>query len=108
MGSSGSGPFQAARSLSLLGFDNVSVLTGDGSLGYPPGAPYDVIAVAAGTERVPDALIEQLKVGGRLVIPLGDESMQTLTVITRTEHGPISQAYDACVYVPLRGVAGRP
>jgi protein-L-isoaspartate(D-aspartate) O-methyltransferase len=99
---------RAARTLSTLGFDNVSVQVGDGSLGYAPGAPYDAIVVAAGAARVPHALLEQLKIGGRLVMPLGGESQQTLTVITRTADGMSTREYDACVYVPLRGAAGRP
>jgi protein-L-isoaspartate(D-aspartate) O-methyltransferase len=97
----------AAQTLAALGFTNVSVQTGDGSLGYPPGAPYDAIVVAAGAARVPEALISQLKQGGRLVIPVGDEALQTLSVITRTERGNVTREYDSCVYVPLRGAAGR-
>jgi len=96
----------AQRALSTLGYDNVRVRVGDGSVGYRPFAPYDAIVVAAGAPRVPDELIEQLKVGGRLVIPVGDET-QILSVITRTASGTVTRDYDACVYVPLRGAAGR-
>jgi protein-L-isoaspartate(D-aspartate) O-methyltransferase len=98
---------QAAQTLAALGFTNISVQTGDGSLGYAPGAPYDAIVVAAGAARVPEALISQLRQGGRLVIPVGNEALQTLSVITRTERGHVTQEYDSCVYVPLRGAAGR-
>jgi protein-L-isoaspartate(D-aspartate) O-methyltransferase len=98
---------RAARTLAALGFDNISVQTGDGSLGYPPGAPYDAIVVAAGAPRVPEALVAQLDEGGRLVIPVGDETLQTLSVITHTKQGNVTREYDACVYVPLRGAAGR-
>jgi protein-L-isoaspartate(D-aspartate) O-methyltransferase len=63
--------------------------------------------VAAGAARVPEALISQLRQGGRLVIPVGNEALQTLSVITRTERGHVTQEYDSCVYVPLRGAAGR-
>jgi protein-L-isoaspartate(D-aspartate) O-methyltransferase len=97
----------AAQTLSALGFSNVSVQTGDGSLGYAPDAPYDAIVVAAGAPRVPEALIAQLRPGGRLVIPVGNEALQTLSVITRTERGHVTREYDSCVYVPLRGAAGR-
>jgi protein-L-isoaspartate(D-aspartate) O-methyltransferase len=98
---------RAASTLGALGFDNVSAYAGDGSLGYPACAPYDAIVVAAGAAEVPAALIDQLKLGGRLVIPVGGDTLQTLTVITRTEQGNVSREYDACVYVPLRGAAGR-
>lgn len=97
----------AQRALRSLGYDNVLVRVGDGSIGFPPFAPYDAIVVAAGAPRVPEQLIAQLKVGGRLVIPVGGET-QTLSVITRTESGSVTRDYDACVYVPLRGAAGHP
>jgi protein-L-isoaspartate(D-aspartate) O-methyltransferase len=99
---------RAERTLRKLGFDNVSVLVGDGSLGHAACAPYDAIVVAAGAAQVPEALLEQLALGGRLVMPVGGEAQQTLTVITRTARGTLTREYDACVYVPLRGVAGRP
>jgi protein-L-isoaspartate(D-aspartate) O-methyltransferase len=97
----------AAQTLAALGFSNISVQTGDGSLGYAPGAPYDAIVVAAGAARVPEALVSQLRQGGRLVIPVGNEALQTLSVITRTQRGNVTREYDSCVYVPLRGAAGR-
>jgi protein-L-isoaspartate(D-aspartate) O-methyltransferase len=97
---------RAETVLTELGITNVSVHTGDGSLGYRPDAPYDAILVAAGAPRVPDLLVEQLTLGGRLVIPVGDEARQTLSVVTRTERGPITEEFDRCVYVPLRGAAG--
>ena len=59
------------RPLARNGFDNVHVLHGDGTLGWPEHAPYDAIVVAAGGPRVPEALKSQLKIGGRLVIPVG-------------------------------------
>lgn len=96
----------AQRALASLDYRNVVVRVADGSVGYPPFAPYDAIVVAAGAPRVPEQLIEQLKPGGRLVIPVGGET-QTLSVVTRTESGTVTRDYDACVYVPLRGVAGR-
>jgi protein-L-isoaspartate(D-aspartate) O-methyltransferase len=98
---------RARRTLASLGFDNVEVQVGDGSLGYPPGAPYDAIVVAAGAPNVPQPMIDQLRVGGRLVIPVGEEHLQTLSVITRTADGCETLHFDSCVYVPLRGVAGR-
>jgi protein-L-isoaspartate(D-aspartate) O-methyltransferase len=92
--------------LTALGVDNVVIVTGDGTRGYAERAPYDAIVVAAGAPAVPEALIEQLAPGGRLVIPLGDDTLQKLTVLRKTDHGIDRQAYDGCVYVPLRGSGG--
>jgi protein-L-isoaspartate(D-aspartate) O-methyltransferase len=97
---------QAERILDEQGFDRVSVVVGDGSLGHAALAPYDAIVVAAGAPRVPEQLLTQLKPGGRLVIPVGNETRQVLCVIERTATGSVTSEYDACVYVPLRGVAG--
>jgi protein-L-isoaspartate(D-aspartate) O-methyltransferase len=97
----------AERTLRRLGFDNIEVITGDGSVGYSPAEPYDAIVVAAGAPRVPQQLVDQLRIGGRLVIPVGEEHLQTLTVITRTDSGVRTELHDTCIYVPLRGAAGR-
>jgi protein-L-isoaspartate(D-aspartate) O-methyltransferase len=75
---------QAAETLASQGFHNVHVLQGDGTLGWPEHAPYDAILVAAGGPEVPRSLKEQLKIGGRLVIPVGaDRRLQELLRITR-------------------------
>ena len=98
---------QARGALAALAIDNVRVVTGDGTHGYPEEAPYDAVAVAAGAPGVPPALVEQLKPNGRLVIPLGSGEMQTLALITKREDGSVDRIdYDACVYVPLRGSGG--
>ncbi len=97
---------RARRTLQALGVDNVQVVTGDGTLGYPPQAPYQAILVAAGAPSAPPALLEQLALDGRLVIPLGPDSMQTLTVLYKTAAGIERHRYDDCVYVPLRGGGG--
>lgn len=97
---------RARETLADVGASNVTVVHGDGTRGFAPEAPYDAIVVAAGAPVVPEALTAQLAEGGRLVIPLGDDMMQTLTVLTRTAHGLEEQAYDGCVYVPLRGSGG--
>jgi len=81
------------------------VRIGDGSIGLPEHAPYDCIIVAAGALSVPGQLLEQLKLGGRLIIPVG-QPMQTLTVLTRSANGIVKQEFDQCMYVPLRGAAG--
>jgi protein-L-isoaspartate(D-aspartate) O-methyltransferase len=75
---------QAAQTLARLGFDRVHVTHGDGTLGWPEHAPYDAISVAAGGTGVPEPLLLQLAIGGRLVIPLGPQDEQTLTRIIRT------------------------
>jgi len=96
----------AQRALSKLNYDNVLVRVADGSVGYREHAPYDAIVVAAGAPTVPHQLVDQLRLGGRLVIPVGTRT-QTLSVLTRTRSGVVTKAYDPCVYVPLRGAAGR-
>jgi protein-L-isoaspartate(D-aspartate) O-methyltransferase len=79
---------KAAATLARSGFDNVHVLHGDGTLGWPDHAPYDGIVVAAGGPRVPEALKRQLKIGGRLVMPVGSSrELQELVRVTRVgEH----------------------
>jgi protein-L-isoaspartate(D-aspartate) O-methyltransferase len=97
---------RAAEILRRLEIRNVQVIAADGTHGHPEGAPYDAIVVAAGAASVPPALIEQLAVDGRLVIPIGDDSLQTLTVLHKTQSGLTRHGYDGCVYVPLRGSGG--
>ena len=97
---------RAAEILRRLEIRNVQVIAADGTRGYPEGAPYDAVVVAAGAASVPPALIEQLAIDGRLVIPIGDDSLQTLTVLRKTAGGVTRHGYDGCVYVPLRGSGG--
>ena len=74
----------ARARLRRLGYTNVELLHGDGTRGWPDHAPYDAIAVAAGGPKVPPSLLEQLALGGRLVMPIGsDETTQILVRITR-------------------------
>jgi protein-L-isoaspartate(D-aspartate) O-methyltransferase len=95
----------ARERLARLGFANVHVVCGDGTLGLPEHAPYDAIAVAAGGPKAPPALLSQLAIGGRLVIPIGpDEGSQVLVRITReseTEYG--QEDLGAVLFVPLIG-----
>jgi protein-L-isoaspartate(D-aspartate) O-methyltransferase len=91
----------AQERLRRLGYDNVSVVVGDGALGYPAGAPYDAIVVAAASPHPPAPLLEQLAVGGRLVLPLGDRSLQDLTIVERTPAGFRERTAGACRFVPL-------
>jgi protein-L-isoaspartate(D-aspartate) O-methyltransferase len=100
---------QAARErLKRLGYENVEVITGDGSEGYAPAAPYQVILVTAAAPRVPETLLDQLAEAGRLVIPVGDLHHQTLFVITRRGNEISQEALDPCQFVPLIGKHGWP
>lgn len=85
---------------------NVTVVCGDGSMGYPEAAPFDAISVAAGAPEIPATLLEQLKDPGRLVIPVGDYGDQELRVVTK-RHGRIDYRVAVlCRFVPLRGGEG--
>jgi protein-L-isoaspartate(D-aspartate) O-methyltransferase len=99
----------AAERLARLGFTNVHVHHGDGTLGWPPGAPYEAIAVAAGAPRPPRSLLGQLAVGGRLVLPHGDVEHQRLTRITRRDVDRFDEEDLGEVrFVPLVGAEGWP
>ncbi|WP_291856450.1 protein-L-isoaspartate(D-aspartate) O-methyltransferase [Bradyrhizobium sp.] len=101
---------QAAARLAELGYDNVHVLHGDGTRGWPEHAPYDAIVVAAGGPQVPAQLKEQLKIGGRLVIPVGvDQRAQELVRVTRISKERYRSEDIADVrFVPLIGEQGWP
>jgi protein-L-isoaspartate(D-aspartate) O-methyltransferase len=94
--------------LARLGYENVRVQTGDGSLGWPPDAPYDAILVTAGAPYVPPPLIEQLAEGGRLVIPVGPAKHQELLRIVKREGRTTQESLVACRFVPLLGLFGWP
>ena len=97
----------AKRRFEQLGYDNVEVQVGDGTRGWPEAAPFDAILVAAGGPQVPKALKEQLAVGGRLVIPVGDEIHQKLLKITRRGESDFSEEDLGWVrFVPLVGEQG--
>ncbi|HMM85746.1 protein-L-isoaspartate(D-aspartate) O-methyltransferase [Azohydromonas sp.] len=83
--------------------DNVRLVYGDGRMGHPPNAPYDTIIAAAGGEALPDAWLDQLAVGGRLVAPLrAIGGGQVLVVVDRDERGLRRQAHEAVQFVPLQ------
>jgi len=91
----------AREALAETGVRNVEVHVGDGWKGVPEQAPYDGILVTAAPDVVPEALLEQLKVGGRLVIPVGDAWAQSLRVVTRTEGGYDTRTLFDVRFVPL-------
>ena len=95
---------RARETLERLGYGGVRVRHGDGYRGWPEAAPFDAILVAAAPERVPPALIEQLGVGGRLVIPVG-EGVQWLEVHTRTPTGVEVERSVGVRFVPMTGEA---
>jgi protein-L-isoaspartate(D-aspartate) O-methyltransferase len=99
---------KAAATLAELGYDNVHVLHGDGTRGWPEHAPYDAIVVAAGGPQVPESLKAQLKIGGRLVIPVGaDQSSQELVRVIRASQDKFRSEDIADVrFVPLIGEEG--
>jgi protein-L-isoaspartate(D-aspartate) O-methyltransferase len=97
----------ARRTLERLGYRNAKIVTGDGSLGLPEAAPFDAIIVSAAAPRIPQALIEQLAVGGRLLIPVGDADQQVLQLVQRNADGTTSlRTLEGCRFVPLIGEQG--
>ena len=97
---------RAAETLAALGYTRVHVREGDGYQGWPEAAPFDAIVVTAAPAKVPRPLLEQLALGGRLVIPVGDEE-QYLDVITRTADGYRTTRTLAVRFVPMTGEAER-
>jgi protein-L-isoaspartate(D-aspartate) O-methyltransferase len=98
---------ELTQTLERLGYKNASIVTGDGSLGLPAHAPYDAVIVAAAAPRVPPALMEQLALGGRLVIPVGDAQQQVLQLARKDATGKVSlRSLESCRFVPLVGQQG--
>ncbi len=91
----------ASQRLARLGYEKAHVRHGDGWKGWPEHAPYDAIIVAAAPAEVPKALIDQLAIGGRLVIPVGTKWHQELRVITRTRAGTSERRVIPVLFVPL-------
>ena len=97
----------ARKTLERLGYRNVKIVAGDGSLGLPEAAPFDAIIVSAAAPRVPPALIQQLAPGGRLLVPVGDPHQQVLQLVQRDQQGNITvQTLEGCRFVPLIGQQG--
>jgi len=94
------------RRLDALGYRNILVRHGDGSVGWPEYAPYDAILIAAASAVIPVAALEQLRVGGRLVMPVGEPGRQQLLLVTRREEGFDEEPLEPVSFVPmLEGVA---
>jgi protein-L-isoaspartate(D-aspartate) O-methyltransferase len=91
----------AGERLRALDITNVTLLTGDGAQGHRDSAPYNAIIVAAAAPEAPPQLLEQLAVGGRLVIPLGDRAVQVLHSVERTHTGLVDHTAGSCRFVPL-------
>lgn len=96
----------ARSNLAMLGYSNVEVITGDGSLGYPPRAPYDRIIVAAASPALPRGLFAQLAEGGRMIVPVGNRDAQVLRLVRKIKGEPHVSDLEACRFVPLLGESG--
>ena len=97
---------RARETLAAADIRNVTVLVGDGTLGWRPFAPYDAILVAAASPEIPGPLVEQLAPGGRMVIPLGDRANQTLTLVRREGDQLRTTTVADVRFVPLLGEFG--
>lgn len=97
---------RAKETLQALGYSHIQSRIGDGYRGWPEAAPFDAIIVTAAPGEVPQPLIDQLRMGGRMVIPVGG-SQQTLAVITRTAEGTIREDVAPVRFVPMTGEAER-
>jgi len=97
---------QAENTLHSLGYINIKTRVGDGTLGWPEEMPFDAIIVTAGAPQVPRPLTEQLTLGGRLVIPVGDRWSQTLTCVRKTKEGLKFEYHGGCRFVRLIGEYG--
>jgi len=98
---------EAEQRLRAIGFRNVTLKAGDGTAGWDVYHPFDAILVAAGGPAIPEPLVKQLSVGGRLIIPIGDEQRsQQLIRVTRTAAGYKQENFGPCAFVPLIGEHG--
>lgn len=98
---------EARARIEALGFSNVAIRAGDGSYGWRRYAPFDAILVAAGAREVPEPLVMQLAIGGRLLVPIGDRDAQQLHRIVRTGEKTVSDEVIAQVrFVALHGLGG--
>jgi protein-L-isoaspartate(D-aspartate) O-methyltransferase len=96
----------ARTNLERLGCSNLSVISADGTQGWPAAAPYDRIVVAAAAPRVPPPLFEQLADSGKLILPLGSTDFQELTLVEKRDGQPVFSRLEGCRFVPLIGAEG--
>ena len=97
---------RSKETLDRLGYKNIHVRAGDGYRGWPEQAPFDRIIVTAAPDHVPQPLVDQLAVGGRLIIPVGDYYQQML-ILTKTPRGVVEEKTIDVVFVPMTGEAQR-
>ncbi len=98
---------EAKQRLLALGFRNISYRCDDGTNGWPAYSPFDAVLVAAGGPSIPAPLVAQLEIGGRMVIPIGEnQRSQILVRVTRTEQGHVTENFGPCAFVPLIGSHG--
>ncbi len=96
----------ATKAMEHLGYKNFKIKIGDGTLGWGEHAPYDGIIVTAGAPGIPESLVRQLKERGRLVIPIGGQLSQVLTIVEKIGASVKTNAVCGCVFVPLVGKEG--
>lgn len=97
---------RARAALDRLRLSNVALLVGDGTVGWSRYAPYDAILVAAAAPSVPEPLVAQLNEGGRMLVPVGDRSVQRLLLVRRSAEGYEQEEVLDCTFVPLLGRFG--
>jgi protein-L-isoaspartate(D-aspartate) O-methyltransferase len=98
---------EAAATLARLGYKNVAVLVGDGSTGLPERQPFDAIVVAAAAPHIPEPLFQQLREGGRMVIPVGFPRSQDLQLVRKRDGVAVITSLGGCAFVPLIGEKGQ-
>lgn len=94
---------RARRILDELGYTNIEIHLAEKAMGWPAAAPYEAIMVTAGAPRIPQELLDQLAMGGRLVIPVGSRYEQELVKVTKRQDGDLVEKLGACRFVPLIG-----
>ncbi len=95
----------ATKTLARLGYQNVHVKLGDGFQGWPDEAPFDKIIVTCSPDKIPQPLVDQLREGGRMVIPLGERYQQVLYLMEKKDGKLVSQAIEPTFFVPMTGTA---
>jgi len=99
---------EAESTLQRLGYDNATILVGDGSRGLPEHAPFDAIIVSAAAPRIPEALVQQLRDGARMILPVGPQDAQELQLVRKHQGRTTVFSLEGCRFVPLIGDQGYP